>query len=378
MIVYFAERNKEKQALFDTLAKAAGGGQPFRLSLQAVLPFPETPERVAACLARAEHQPRGFRRWRETVRLHLQYNGARRWFARHPDAVAVAWGGLDGSQQAFLDGARDAGAPRLAAEHAPFAGRITLDPEGVGAENSVPREAAFFDHWSAADPGRSRDGDSWRAMGEALTARRGEAAQSALPESPFLFCLLQAPDDRQASLFSGWCGGTGGFLGALTEAVGHLPRGWHLRVKGDPEGREPPGPALEKLLATGRVARDNTTDSSAQMAASRGLVTLNSDKALQAFFFDKPVVTLGEAFFARPGLVTPAPSQASLNTAFADPEALHFDVFARARFMNWLDQVYYPCYDPANPDPTELAPWLALARLGHGRQDWPSAHHPIP
>jgi capsular polysaccharide export protein len=96
------------------------------------------------------------------------------------------------------------------------------------------------------------------------------------------------------------------------------------------------------LLATGRVVLDNGSDSFAQLAASRGVVTLNSSMGLQAFFHDKPVVTLGRAFFALPGLVTPAGNQTALNAAFAGAESLTFDPAFRARFMNWLDQVYYP------------------------------------
>ena len=69
--------------------------------------------------------------------IRLQYNGARRLFARHPGAVAVAWNGLGGSRQAFLLAARDAGLGTLACELAPFPGRITVDPRGVNAESSV-------------------------------------------------------------------------------------------------------------------------------------------------------------------------------------------------------------------------------------------------
>jgi capsular polysaccharide export protein len=363
MIAFPAEGNARKEALFSALARADGGGRRFRLIPWSLRGFPETPDRVAFCLARAKHQPQGPVRSLKALLIRLQYNGARRWFARHPGTLAVAWNGLGGSRLAFLLAARDAGAPTLSAELAPFPGRITLDPAGVNAESSVPREAAVFAAWAGAEPART--GEGWRALGANLTARpsrRADVGQgaAALPDTPFLFCPLQVPDDSQVTLFAGWCGGMVGFLEALARAARHLPQGWHLRVKEHPSARV--ALDLTALTATGRVVVDNATDSFAQLAASRGVVTLNSSMGLQAFFFDRPVVTLGRAFFARPGLVHPADSQAALDAAFAAPDALGFDPADRARFMNWLDQVYYPRFDPAAPDLALLRSKLDEAR----------------
>ena len=66
---------------------------------------------------------------------------------------------------------------------------------------------------------------------------------------------------------------------------------------------------------------------------------------LQAFFHDKPVLALGQAFWALPGVAMQVKGQVGLDAAFADPDALTFDAKARARFMNWLDQCYYPRFD---------------------------------
>jgi capsular polysaccharide export protein len=341
MIAYPAEFNARKEAVFSALAQAAGGGRRFRVMPMSFRDFPETAARVAVAVARAKRQPRGaLGKWLKRLLIRGQYNGARRYFAGHPGHVAVAWNGLAGSRMAFLAGAKDAGAAVLHAELAPFPGRITLDSVGVNAEGSVPQEAPFYRDWAGK-------GDVWRAMGQGLQARvsrRSDVGQggSALPETPFLFCPLQVPDDTQVTLFAGWCGGMAGFLAALGVAAGHLPEGWHLRVKEHPSARQSLRPLLDPLLQTGRVILDNSTDSFAQLTAARGVVTLNSSMGLQAFFHDKPVITLGRAFWAMPGLVMPATDQAALNAAFATAETLAYDPAFRAMFMNWLDQVYYP------------------------------------
>jgi capsular polysaccharide export protein len=316
--------------------------------------WPETAARVEAALARAKRPGRSaLGRWLKRALLTGQYNWARRYFSRHPGWVAVAWNGLTGSRKVFLDAARDAGAAVLHAELAPLPGRITLDPAGVNAESSVPQDASFF---------RAQPLTEWRAMGAAMVARpsrRADVRQSddPLPDTPFLFCPLQVPDDSQVRLFAGWCRDYPGFIAALTGAVAQLPPGWHLRLKEHPSAKQSLAPLLAPLLATGRAVLDNDTDSFAQLSASRGVVTLNSSMGLQAFFHDKPVITLGRAFFALPGLVTPCTSQAQVDAAFANPQG--FDQGLRDGFMSWLDASYYPKFSEAGFDEAAFADKIA-------------------
>lgn len=367
MIVHPAEFNARKEAVFAALARAGGGVRRLLFVPMSFRDFPETAERTATALARAKRQPKGFVRRLKRLMLRGQYNWSRRYFLRHPDRVAVAWNGLTGTRLAFLSAARDAGAPTLHAELAPLPGRITLDPSGVNAESSVPQDPVFYARWAGDDPARA--GDGWRALGQNLSARPSRRAdvgqgEGALPDTPFLFCPLQVPDDSQVTLFAGWCGGMQGFLDALMRAARHLPDGWHLRLKEHPSARVPLRALIEPMFDTGQVVLDNDSDSFAQLAAARGVVTLNSSMGLQAFFHDKPVITLGRAFFALPGLVTPAADQDALEAAFAAPDRLTFDPAVRARFMNWLDQVYYPrfAWPGGDADLTAFAEKLAQAR----------------
>ena len=354
MILYPTEWNARKEAVFAALAQADGGGRRLWTIPWSWRGFPETRARVALCLSRAKRQPTGFARWLKALLIRLQYNGARRLFLRHPGAVAVAWNGLGGTRQAFLLAARDAGCGTLACELAPFPGRITVDAVGVNAESTAV----------GVDFSGAETGAGWRAMGQGLTARpsrRADVGQGqGVPTGDFLFCPLQVPSDSQVTLFAGWTGGMAGFLAALAQAAPHLPPGWHLRVKEHPSAREPLTLSLAPLLATGRVVLDNDTDSFAQLIASRGVVTLNSSMGLQGFFHDKPVVVLGRAFFARAGLVEVVSDQTQLNAAFGAAPALTFDPDLRDRFMNWLDQVYYPRF-PAD-DPSAMAEKLRQAR----------------
>ena len=208
--------------------------------------------------------------------------------------------------------------------------------------------------------------DDWRAMGQGLIARpsrRADVGQGAgrARQRRYLFCPLQVPTDSQVTLFAGWTGGMDGFLDALRQAALQLPPDWHLRVKEHPSARTPVD--LTALTATGRVVIDNATDSFAQLQGAAAVVTLNSSMGLQAFFHDKPVVVLGRAFYARQGLVETAGDQVQLNALFAAPATLRFDPVQRARFMTWLDRVYYPRFtDTGEADLSAMTEKLRLAR----------------
>jgi len=348
MIVYPREYNAFKEAVFSALATEAGGARALPIIPLSFMDWPETDMRVQVALARAKRQPRSqLGRWAKRQLIRGQYNWARRYFAAHPQEIAVAWNGLTGSRKAFLDGARDAGASTLHAELAPLPDRVTLDAAGVNFESSVPRNPDFFIDWAKSNPASMED--NWRKLSAELTARpsrRRDVKQDSglLPDTPFLFCPLQVPRDSQITLFSGWTKDLPGFLSALRCAVDSLPEGWHLRLKEHPSAKLSLSDSLAPVLATGRAVLDNSTNSLEQLAASRGVVTVNSSMAIQAFFFDKPVIVTGDAFFALKGLTEPCRSEMELHEAFAKVDQLRFDSKLREAFMTWLVCEYYPMF----------------------------------
>jgi len=256
--------------------------------------------------------------------------------------VALGWQGLAGTRLAFRLGARDGGAATLFAERAPFAGYHTLDPRGVNAEGSVPQDPAFF-AGIAADAALLAD---LRRGLQARPSRRRDIAQIGgqtggdTAEAPYLFVPLQVPDDSQITLFADWVESVPGFIRALGVASHHLPEGWHLRIKEHPSAKVPVTDLIDAQIAGGaRLVRDNQTDSFAQVAGSRGVVTINSSMGLQAMLFDKPVIATGRCFWALPGLALRAEGLDALQAALAAPPG--FDADLRGRFLTWLATRYY-------------------------------------
>jgi len=369
MIAYLKGWSTKKDSFFASVAKAAGGGKGLPLIPLSFHGFPESDARAKAAMAVAKRQPKSaLVRMLKFRLIWAQYNGARRYFTRHPDRIAMCWNGITGSRRVFMEGARDAGVPRLYGELAPFPGRMQLDPKGVNALSSVPRDPGFFTAWAA---GRAdRQGDAWRAMGANLTARLSRRAdvrqvEADLSDEPFLFVPLQVPNDSQITMFGGWTGSVAGMIAALAEASEALPEGWHIRIKEHPSAKTSLAEPLTRAMsiAQGRLRLDNQTDTFAQVRASRGVITVNSSVGLQSFFYDKPVIVLGEAFFALPGLVRVVGDQTALHAAMAEAESLAFDPALRAAFMNYLDQVHFP-HVSESPDGTiEIDQNAAVQRI---------------
>lgn len=349
MITYLKGYAKKKDSFMSSVAEADGGAQVLWTIPMSLRDFPETRARVDAALAVAKRQPRGpIGRALKRLLIRLQYNGSRRYFTRHRETVALCWNGITGSRRVFMEGAKDAGVPTLYAELAPFPGRMQLDHSGVNALGSLPCDPRFYTSWAAGRADRQDDG--WRHLGANLTARAskradvGQAAGVDLAGEKFLFVPLQVPNDSQITLFSGWVGSVPNMLAELAKAASSLPEGWHIRVKEHPSAKTSLAWPLARAVeaAKARIVVDNQTDTFEQVRASRGVITINSSVGLQAFFYDKPVIVLGQAFFALPGLVRVAGNAEALSGALYQAESLSFDPELRAAFMSYLDQVHFP------------------------------------
>lgn len=366
---------EEPDAILDAVAAAGGPVEHVSAYMLCRPAFSETGDRAAESLRRARRVPgNGLHRFLKTRVYAGQYNAYRARFVATPEAIGVVWNGLTGTRLAFAGAARDAGRGCIFVERAPLPGRITVDPVGVNAASSLAREAAFYENWARENPVPASPG--WRALGAQLVARSSRRsgigqgrAGACLGARPYIFCPLQVADDTQVTRFAGWCGGMDGFLSALSDAAASLPRGWHLRLKEHPSSKRSLAVALAAMQARhgDRIVVDNATDTFEQVSAARAVVTLNSSVGLQAFFYDRPVIVLGEALFRIAGVVCPADTQDQLSALFARVPELGYDRSLRDAFMRYLDEVYYPeiSVGPNGQvfiDPAALASKFAVAR----------------
>ncbi|MBO9472167.1 capsular biosynthesis protein [Shimia sp. R10_1] len=306
--------------------------------------WPETEREASQAQAMSKDRGGSGLKQRLTLRLlKLQYNGARAYFRKRPNEVAVCWNGLNGTRRVFMQGAKAAGAKTLFFELGPFPGRITVDPQGVNNASCLPRDIAPYKRWF----GGAQKHD-WREIKGQIKQRNALRVAEDLDapplSDPFIFVALQTPGDSQLRLFGGNFPTVPMLIDAVAQAAQSLPEGWHIRIKEHPTAPESFAAQIQNALP-GKVFLDNANDTFSQVAASRGVVTVNSSVGLEAMFYDKPVVACGECYWAIDGVAQQAKDTATLKALFAAPEQFSYSKEARDAFMSFLDQCYYPKMD---------------------------------
>ncbi|MGV3491674.1 MAG: hypothetical protein ACO1OG_10170 [Devosia sp.] len=284
--------------------------------------------------------------------MAVKYAGLRGQLERiSPEAVYV-WSGERGRGRALARAARDLGIPTLIFEHAPFPGHLTVDPKGVNAKASVPREPQFFLDWAK----KTALVTKWRDIGNSLVARKPKNAVPGtpvkLPEN-YVFLPLQVATDTQILLNGRWVPSIREMLLAAIRQIPRLPEGWALVVKEHPSCRIKNADVFAEHIDTRGLIVSTVEDTFDLVRGSRGVLTLNSSVGLQSFFFDKPVALLGDAFYRQPGLVEMADSESDLGDLFARADSWAFEVSLRDAFMSWLCEEYYVPIDEKRP--TEIS-----------------------
>lgn len=343
---------KSKKKIVEQLISPLGSLMWRRMPPLGFVSYAETKMRAAEAYAAARRPAQN--RLAAAVQQMVyswQYNGSRAYFESHRNVVGVAWNGLNGSRRVFMDAARDAGSRTLYFELAPFKGRITCDPKGVNQANCLPRDVGFYLDWMAK---KSVLPEDWRLYRASITQRSPANHKPAgngvgRSEDKYIFAPLQVPGDSQLRLFGGRFKTVPDFIEALLVAADDLPEGWHLKIKEHPTADRSYASII--IGRSPRVVLDNRSDTFALVAGSAGVITVNSSVGLEAMFFDKPVIACGECFWALDGVALSANDTSRISTLFAKPEALTFDMSARAAFLTYLLQDYYLAAE-GGPDET--------------------------
>ena len=334
---------KSKRAAIDRSISPLGSITWLKLVPMRLKGYPESTMRADVALSTAKKQPKSsLIRAAKGVLLRLQYNGSRAHFERHKESVAVTWNGLNGTRRVFMDGARDAGAKTLFFELGPFAGTLTVDPCGVNNANSLPRSITPYLSWGS----QQGTTEGWRVIRDTIKARKPVTLQEeSVPEKPlnepFIFVPLQVPGDSQLRIFGGAFRTVESVIKAVAKAAESLPDGWHLRLKEHPTSLVR-FDALVNEYKHPKLVLDNATDTFTQVAASRAVLTVNSSVGLEAMFFEKPVVAMGECFWAIPGVAGHCGDIDALTEMMREPAKLTFDPTIRSAFLSFLADVYYP------------------------------------
>ena len=287
-------------------------------------------------------------------RLYRSYRS--RIEALQPRALVV-WNGEKYYQAIAVRVAQDLGVTVLRFENGVLPGTTTLDRRGINADNSVPRDAAFY---------RSQaDASDW--IPPALTPRPplpDKPLDSTTRELParFLLAPFQIDGDTQILNHSPWVPDMRHFFQVTGEALEESGNpDLHLVYKEHPSTRRDFADLHARARAHPRLHFINDRPLPELLTRAEGVVTVNSTVGLEALLLRRPVITLGDAFYNISGLVCHVDSSRALAAAFTDPTALAPEEQLRRRFLRYLQFHYAVAGSWRRPDAAHVE--AARARI---------------
>jgi capsular polysaccharide export protein len=268
---------------------------------------------------------RGIYRWtKSTQACLLQTRLKQALHATDPDVVII----FNGSN--YPDSVLKSvshGRKRVFVEGGFFPGTLQVDPIGLNAANSVPRDPAFY----------LRQIDfTENGMPQAVNNRASKRQFDAVELRPgYIFVPFQVPSDMQVTLHSPWVRSMEDFLDLIIAAAEDNPQDVfvikeHPSFKRSVKGIRPDHPRV--VFANGNVTSE-------LIAAARTVVTLNSTVGIESLLHEKPVITLGDACYNIDGLVQTARDRDAFNTALRNIE-WQANPGLRKQFIGYLWNTY--------------------------------------
>ena len=332
------------------IMRAIGGGKSNAILIRSVRisltgPSPEDSD-VDLALRSATKPPKSrLGRYLKRWFLRAQYAWAHQFLSQQKPSVVICWNGMKGFRFMFMLAAKRIGHQTLYLEESPLPERISVDKNGINFGNSVPRDSRFFLEWAARHPEKQ---GAWSKLRDKITQRQATAANvmevpvpEELQNETYIFCPLQVPGDSQLTVYGGWCDTVEKTIEFLKNSSAMLPKGVHFRLKEHPRA-DIRFTTLIKEMETEKFKLDNASDTFELVKNSAGVLTVNSSVGLEALFFDRPVATLGHAFFTMDGIVSKISSPTDLANYIEEILAGEFSSKARIAFLDYLSDVHFP------------------------------------
>ena len=266
-----------------------------------------------------------------------QYNWIYRKIVRSNADYVACFNGLKGVNSLVVAASRELNIPVLFFEIAPFSDKCQIDWKGVNYDSSIPRNPNFYRNLDV-----HRFTTDWRQLPPTARqpikkskVKQHNDVEGLLSTLNYVFCPLQVPTDSQLTVYGGWIKGLSHFLDCLNNVIDDLPENLHFRVKEHPSSPISLLSYIEKL-ENSRIVVDNDTNTMDLVEHSKCVITINSTVGLEAFYFGKPVITLGKAFYSFGELTSRVDSLLELRETIRNVEKLTFSDKDRDIFMNFL------------------------------------------
>ena len=244
--------------------------------------------------------------------------------------VLVVFNGAHYKQQAAINIAKYYGSKIIYLELGCLPNTTAVDDSGVNFLNSLPRDASFYNNYK---PTKLVDINRQLVVRESV---KPATVMDNLPER-YLFAPFQVHDDTQILIHSPWLKSMPEFYHVLEQGLNSLDKNIGIVIKEHPTDKK----SFEELhYRNPRIIFANGNNTADLIKNSEAAIVINSTVGIEALLLNKPVVTIGNAFYNIDGLVTHAANQQDLNLAFTRCNDLIFDPTLVEHFIHYLIEQY--------------------------------------
>jgi capsular polysaccharide export protein len=249
----------------------------------------------------------------------------------------VVWNGMKQPNRTPYLVAKAMGIKTFVFENGLLPHTTALDPKGVNAHNSLPREASFYHQWQPKN--KMLDNVSLEVRQAKNKACR-ESQNVELPDT-FIFVPFQVPNDTQIICHSPWLKTMEALFSAVSEALEHARTSTGKDIKVVMKEHPSWPKNFEHLYQINpNIVFLNGMNTQSLIESSTAVATINSTVGIEALFLNKQVITMGDCCFNIDGMVTNCLSQSALNNAFEASLDNKFNPELTHKFLSYLKEVY--------------------------------------
>lgn len=254
----------------------------------------------------------------------------------HPCTKVIVWNGMKQPNRTPYVVAKALGKETMLFENGLLPNTTTLDPKGVNAANSLPRDKAFYLSWQ----GEVTQQDPQLVVRRPHKQRQKDS-ETALPER-YVFVPFQVPNDTQIVCHSPWLSSMEALYDALNEALQTLEKNaqwtpFKFVIKEHPTW---PKNFTELYHKNPNIIFANGNNTQELIERSLAVITINSTVGIESLLLGKNVITLGNAFFNIDGLVHHCKNQEALTNALLTIEQQTVNDELVEKFLSYLKNEY--------------------------------------
>ncbi len=244
----------------------------------------------------------------------------------HKPHFLVVWNGKKFHQAIAVEVAKSLGIPSVYFENGVLPNTTTMDFRGVNANNSVPRNASFYEKLHFLET---------QKLPQHLVTREANRKKRTftnnLPET-YIFIPFQVAYDTQIIQHSPWIPDMFSFYEILEWLSSQTDT--HFVIKEHPSDRVSDYALLHEK--TNEKIHFSSQDTQHLIENATAIISINSSVVMESLLFSKRVIVLGEAFFAIEGVVKTAHSKEEILLTLQKLDDWDFNTSLVQKFLKYI------------------------------------------